>query len=126
MTPGGGGNMVKQHVQLAAERGERTARQRGWRGIEFQVELVQLDGDPRIGRCGTDGLVARQRPARAIDQEQLQLGADRSGADPETGPFQQPPQRAQAFPQPFGEVQVIALGELFPIYLGSHRRASPP
>jgi hypothetical protein len=126
MMPGGGGDVVQQQVQLAAERGERAARQRGRRGVEFQVELVQLDGDPRIGRLGTDGLVAWQRPTRAVDQEQLQLGTDRGRAGPETGTFQQLPQRAQALREPFGEAQVITLIEQFLIYLGSHRRTSPP
>ena len=35
------------------------------------------------------------------------------------------PECGQAFVQPFGETQVVALGELFPGYLGSHRRTSP-
>jgi hypothetical protein len=61
------GHVIKQHVQLAPERGERAAGQRGGRGVEFQVEPVQLDDDPRIGRGGADGLVEPQRPGRAVD-----------------------------------------------------------
>ena len=79
----------------------------------------------RVGRRGTDGLVAWQGPAPAVDQEQLQLGAHRGRAGPETGPFQQLPQRAQAFPQPFGEAQVIVLVKLLLIDLGSHRLTLP-
>ncbi len=99
MMPGGGGHLIQRRVQLAAQRRERTARRRGRRGVQFQAELVQLHGDPRVGRRGTDGLVARQRRARAVDQEQLQLGTGRGRADPGTGPFQRLPRRAQAFPR---------------------------
>ena len=111
------GHAVKQHVQLASERGERPAGQRDRRGVEFQVEAVQLHGDPRIGHRGTDGLVVRQRPGRAVDQEQLELGTDGGGAGPEAGPFQQLPERGQAFLEPLPEARVVALVELFFVYV---------
>ena len=67
----------------------------------------------------------RQRPPRAVNQEQLQLGADRDGTGTESRPVQQLAERGQAFVQPLGEARVVALAELFPIYLGSNRRISP-
>jgi hypothetical protein len=45
----------------------------------------------------------RQRPGRAVDQEQFELGANGGGADPEARPFKQLPKRGQAFLEPFGE-----------------------
>jgi hypothetical protein len=64
-----------QQSQLLVERGKRTAGQRRWRGVQLQVEPVQLDVDAGVGRGGSDRLVVLEWPGRAIDQEQLQLGA---------------------------------------------------
>jgi hypothetical protein len=47
---------------------------------------------------------------RAVDEEQFELGTDRGGTGVEAGPFQQLPERGQAFPEPFGEARVIADG----------------
>jgi hypothetical protein len=67
----------------------------------------------------------RQWPGRAVDQEQLELGTDSGWADPEAGPFEQLPERGQAFFEPFGEAGVVALVEFFLVYVGSDGRTSP-
>src|SRR5262249_57348228 len=93
--------------------------------LELQVEAVQLDGDPRVAHRGTDGLVMWQRPGRSVDEEQFQLGAGSGRAGAESGPFQQLPERGQAFLKPLGEALVIAVAELFLVDVGSHDRAAP-
>ena len=117
---GRAGHAVQQQVQLGFERGERPAGQQHRRGVEFQVEPVQLERDPLIGRRGLDGLVARQRPGRAVNQEQLGLGAHGDRTSPEAGLFQQLPERGQAFLEPVPEARVVGLAELLFLYPCSH------
>jgi hypothetical protein len=50
VTAGRAGDAVQQQVQLGLESGERPAGQPDRRGIEFQVEPVQLGRDPRVSR----------------------------------------------------------------------------
>ena len=83
--PGRRADPVQQRAELTGQRGERAARQQRGRTVQLQVEAVQLDGDPGVGGQGADGLVQRQRPGRAVDQEHLELGADRGRARPKPG-----------------------------------------
>ena len=125
--PGRGIDPVQQRAELTGQRGERAASQQRGRAVQLQVEAVELDGDAGVGGQGPDGLVQRQRPGRAVDQEQLELGADRDRARPEAGPGEQLTQVGQAALEPLGEASVIALAELLPGDLLSHGRpASTP
>jgi len=106
------GYSIKQQAQLVPERRERTAGQQDRSGVEFQVAAAQLKRDPRVGRRRADRLVVRQRPGRAVDQEQLKLGAYRGGASSESRPFEQLPECEQAVLEPLPEARIIALIEL--------------
>jgi hypothetical protein len=77
-------------VHLGAEGAEGTAGQRGRRQVELQVEPVDLQDHPRVGGLGPDLLVARQGARPPVDQEQLELGADRGRPDAEAGPLEEP------------------------------------
>ena len=79
----------KQQPQLLAERREGLAGQQRRGGVQLQVEPVQLQVDAGVGRSRADRLIVLQRPGRAIDQEQLQLGAQRDRTHPEARPLEQ-------------------------------------
>ena len=111
----------QEQAELAGQRGERASGQRHRRGVQLQVVLVELEGDPGIGGQGADGLVPRQRPGRVVDQAHFELGADRDRASPEAGPGEQLLKVGQALLEPFPEPGVVALAELLPGDFGSHR-----
>ena len=79
----------QEQVQLAGERGERAAGQRHRRGVQLQVVAVELDGDPGVGGQSRTAWFSGSGWACVIDQEQLELGADRDRAGPEAGPPEQ-------------------------------------
>jgi hypothetical protein len=111
-------------VQLAGEGGEGPALQ-GRRGeVQLQVEPVDLQHHPRVGRLGPDRLVARQRPGLAVDQEQLQLRPDRGRTGPEAGALQQPVQGEQALVEAPLEAAVIHRVE--PITVDGKAHLVPP
>ena len=120
--PGGGpAHDPEGLVQLAGERGEGPADQRRRGEVELQVEAVDLQDDPGVGRLGPDHLVQRQGAALAVDQEQLQLGPDGGRAGPEAGTLQQPFQGDQAILQPLLEAPVVPRIEPLAIDRQAHR-----
>ena len=123
--PGRGVGPGQELAELAGQRGERVSGQRHRRGVQLQVVPVELERDPGVGGQGADGLVPRQRPGRVVDQAHFELGADRHRAGAEAGPGEQPPQVGQALLEPFPEPGVVALAELLPGDLGSHRSTPP-
>ena len=94
-------------VELAGHGRERPTGQ--WRRgqVQLEVEPVDLQHHPRVGRLRPDLLVAGQGTALAVDQAQLQLGSDGDLAGAEAGPLQQPLQRHQALLQPHLEAPVV-------------------
>jgi len=64
---------------------------------------------------------AERRPGRVVDQARFELGADRDRTGAEAGPGKQPLQVGQALLEPLPEPGVVALAELLPGDLGSHR-----
>jgi hypothetical protein len=95
--PGGGSAHEPQSlIELTAQRRERAAGQRRRGQVQLEVEPVDLQHHPGVGRLGSDRLVAGQRAALPVDQEQLQLRADRGRTHPEPRPPQQAAQGHQA------------------------------
>src|SRR5215213_3382680 len=114
--PGGGPvDDAEGLVELAGHGRERPAGQRPRNQVQLEVEPVDLQYHPGVGRLGPDLLVAGQGPALAVDQAQLQLRADGHRPGAEGRPLQQPPQRLEALlqallePLVVGGVEVLAL-----------------
>ncbi|HEX8133887.1 MAG TPA: hypothetical protein VF880_10715 [Actinomycetes bacterium] len=115
MRGGGAPHDGERLVQLGTEGAEGTAGQRGRRQVELQVEPVDLQDQPRVRGGGPDLLVARQRACPPVDQEQLQLGADRGRPDAEAGALQQPAEGQQALLEPLPEALVVDRVEPVPV-----------
>jgi hypothetical protein len=112
-------------VELGAEGAEGTAGQGHRRQVQLQVEAVDLQDNARVGGLRPHGLVQWQGARPAVDQEQLQLGADRGRAGPEAGSLQQPAEHLQALLQPLLEAPVVERVEVLPVYREAHRRSAP-
>jgi hypothetical protein len=118
--PGGGPDRGQRPLQLAAQRGQGPAGQRRRGRVDLQVEPVQLQGEAGVAGVGQDGLVLGQGAAVVVDQEQLELGPDGPGADPEPGPLQQLAEGRQAVLQPLGEPGVVGVVEPLAVDLDPH------
>jgi hypothetical protein len=121
---GGGPDRFQRPLQLAPQAGQRLAGQGQRRRVDLQVEPVQLQGQAGVAGVLEDGLVPAQGVALVVDQEQLQLGPDGPGADPEPRLLQQLPQRLQAVLQPLGEGGVVGVVEPLAVDLDPHAASS--
>ena len=125
--PGGGPAHDPQGlVELAGHGREGPAGQRRRGQVQLQVEPVDLQHHPGVGRLGPDRLVAGQGAALAVDQAQLQLGPDGGRAGPEARPLQQPLQRLQAFLESQLEALVVHRVEAFAVDRQAHGGSTLP
>jgi len=120
--PGGGpAHDAERLVQLAGECGEGPALERRWREVELQVEPVDLQDHPRVGGLGPHHLVQGQGATLAVDQEQLQLGAQRGRTGPEARSLQQPAHGQQALVKSLLEAPVVHRVKLLTVDRQPHR-----
>ena len=115
---------AEQQAKLLLERGERAAGQQHRRGVELQVEPVQLDVDPRVGGGSADGKVHGQRTAVEIDQDELKLGADAGGTQSEIRAGDQLPKLGQAFLEAHPKAPVLVVLKGIFLDVPSHGRPS--
>ncbi len=111
-------------ARLGREGREGPSGQRQGGEVDLQVEAAQLQDHPVVPRRGAHLLVAAQRAAVRVDQEELQLGADGRGPGAEPGPAEQLAQRQEGVLQALPETPVLRLGEPLLGHLLSH--SHPP
>ena len=116
----------EQQGQLLTKRGKRIPGKQRRRGIQLQVEAIQLEGDPGVGGCSADRLVLQQWPRLTVDQEQLEFGTDHDRADSETRPFEQLAERQQALLESLLKPRVVGFIECIPVDPLPHRRSLTP
>jgi hypothetical protein len=104
--------------EIRVEQLEGPPRERHRRAVALEVEAVELDRQPRIGRVGQYGVVGRKRPPRGVDQRQLHLRADRRRTLTEAGLREQQVERLELLPEPLAEAPGVVVVELFLIEPG--------